>query len=460
MILTASGQWVFFWIPFSRLCLSFLLAACLSHSPLPHPHPSLSLSASLTQIFWQQQAHQALLMQSIRPPGAILSPPLQPQTSPQIILPQSDASVSPILMHDTRTTEAPAGRRVTFPQTSDNIDNDDNYRSRPKRLFLGTSNTGNSNALTPSTPHAGNFSTVSTPHGANTPAGDGTPMGLCSPTTVKPFPDNTFRSNQLRDPLPITSPVPASPLTSPRPTPRSLSLGHMDPISPMPAYSGNTAITPQRQIFAHSLLELAQHSDPPGNRPMSQDFDSGSRDADVISMPTQGLQAPPLLAPNDDGLQQMADMGAGGQNSHINTSGENILTGLNTQSNMLQFPPSLPMSGRSSSYNQMEMTSQPMQSMQRSQPVLPPNSIPLNEGGSSDNILTTPCDPNMGAPPTLSMAPEEDLDMVPQTRAPGNQPWSRDEGSESSDGPESELPRPPQNDSANSLLMLSGQRPV
>ena len=37
---------------------------------------------------------------------------------PQIVLPQSDASISPILMHGMRTT-APTSRRVTFPQTPD-----------------------------------------------------------------------------------------------------------------------------------------------------------------------------------------------------------------------------------------------------------------------------------------------------------------------------------------------------
>ena len=42
---------------------------------------------------------------------------------PQIMLPQSDASTSPILMRGMRTTEAPTDRRVTFPQTSD-INND------------------------------------------------------------------------------------------------------------------------------------------------------------------------------------------------------------------------------------------------------------------------------------------------------------------------------------------------
>ena len=48
--------------------------------------------------------------------------PFEP-LKPQIMLPQSDASTSPILMRGMRTTEAPTGRRVTFPQTSD-INND------------------------------------------------------------------------------------------------------------------------------------------------------------------------------------------------------------------------------------------------------------------------------------------------------------------------------------------------
>ena len=41
---------------------------------------------------------------------------------PQVVLPQTDASISPILMRGTRTT-APTGRRVTFAQTPD-INND------------------------------------------------------------------------------------------------------------------------------------------------------------------------------------------------------------------------------------------------------------------------------------------------------------------------------------------------
>ena len=64
---------------------------------------------------------------------------------PQIILPQSDASISPILMRGMRTTEAPTGRRVTFPQTSD-INND---RLQPV-VDMGAARQDESTTLQPS----------------------------------------------------------------------------------------------------------------------------------------------------------------------------------------------------------------------------------------------------------------------------------------------------------------------